>query len=407
MLNEILRELENSRDDIIELQTKMTALPALDPTSGGDGELEKAKYIATILDEIGLEYEYYNAPDDRVSCGYRPNIISKIKGKSDKTLWVMGHMDVVPVGDLSLWKTDPWKVEVNGDLVIGRGVEDNQQAIATMLILARAIKKYNLVPEYNLGLIFASDEETGNEYGIKYLLKNHLDLFDKDDFSIAPDFGVSAGNEVCVSEKSRLWLKLTVLGEQCHAARPHLGRNTFVGASYMVVALQEKLAAKYNKQDELFVPPCSTFTPTKHEANVPNVNTVPAKDVFYVDCRVLPDYDLQEIVDTVKGICEEIANERELRVELECLEFLSAAPKADLSTDFGKKFCAAIEKIHNLPAIEIGSGGGTFAGYMREYGLNAVAWATIVATYHEPNECSNIKFTIADAKIIASILFNE
>ena len=45
------------------------------------------------------------------------------------TLWTVGHMDVVPVGDLNLWSGDPFTLRVDGDTLIGRGVEDNHQGI--------------------------------------------------------------------------------------------------------------------------------------------------------------------------------------------------------------------------------------------------------------------------------------
>mgnify|MGYP000538273653 CR=1 FL=1 len=75
-----------------------------------------------------------------VASGVRPNVVARIPGASPRRLWILGHMDVVPPGELSYWKTDPWKVVVDGDKIRGRGVEDNQQAIVCGLLIAQELK---------------------------------------------------------------------------------------------------------------------------------------------------------------------------------------------------------------------------------------------------------------------------
>ena len=47
--------------------------------------------------------EHYDAADERVPSKIRPNMVIRHKGKSEKTLWIVGHMDVVPPGNESLW----------------------------------------------------------------------------------------------------------------------------------------------------------------------------------------------------------------------------------------------------------------------------------------------------------------
>ena len=69
-------------------------------------------------------------------------------------------------GEASLWATDPWTLHVDGDTLIGRGVEDNQQAIVSSLLVAEALKKFSVTPALSLGLLFAADEETGSKYGL-------------------------------------------------------------------------------------------------------------------------------------------------------------------------------------------------------------------------------------------------
>ena len=100
-------------------------------------------------------------------------------------------MDVVPPGDLKTWKTDPWKVvydEKSGKL-FGRGVEDNQQGLVSAVYAALAFLKEKIVPEHTIKLLFMADEEFGSEFGVKYLLREHQNLFSKKDLILIPDSG--------------------------------------------------------------------------------------------------------------------------------------------------------------------------------------------------------------------------
>ena len=232
----------------------------------------------------------FKAPDPDVPCGYRPSIAAVIPGRNaDKTLWVISHIDVVPPGDLALWDHDPYTLVRDGDTIIGRGVEDNQQGIVSTLLAGQAIKDLGLTPEINLGMLFVADEETGSTFGLDYLVREHADLFGKDDLILVPDFGVPSSEMVEVAEKSMFWLKITVQGKQCHASTPHQGVNTLVPTADFILRIKE-LEDIFDAQNPIYDPPHSTFEPTKKEANVENVNTIPGRDVFYVDSRILPEY---------------------------------------------------------------------------------------------------------------------
>ncbi len=128
MLRQTQDHIATLRDEAIFLQKEMSRRIALGPQSEGQGEKEKADFLINYLQRLGISHIMeLNAPDPDVPCGYRPNIAAKIMGKNpEKTIWVVSHMDVVPPGDLDLWASDPYQVVVDGDILIGRGVEDNQ-----------------------------------------------------------------------------------------------------------------------------------------------------------------------------------------------------------------------------------------------------------------------------------------
>src|SRR5438876_11159426 len=126
------RRVEGLRDEMIDLQKKLCAIPALSPAVGGEGELAKEQFLlAFSREQLGTEQiEEVNAPDPEARSGVRPSLALRWKGQdSSRTLWFLTHTDVVPPGDLSAWRKSPWEAFVEDGRIIGRGVEDNQQSV--------------------------------------------------------------------------------------------------------------------------------------------------------------------------------------------------------------------------------------------------------------------------------------
>ena len=108
---------------------------------------------------------------------------------------------------------------------------------------------------------------------------------------IIPDGGDSLGKTIEIAEKNLMWIQFHIQGKQAHGSRPDEGANACL-AGYDLALRVNNLEKVFDKRDELFEPPYSTFQPTKKESNVPNINTIPGDDVFCMDCRILPCYKL-------------------------------------------------------------------------------------------------------------------
>ena len=330
-----------------------------------------------------------------------------IPGKNtDKTLWVISHIDVVPPGDLELWNSEPYTLVRDGDIIIGRGVEDNQQGIVSSLLTAHALLDLKVTPEINFGMLFVADEETGSTFGLDYLVREHADMFRKDDLFLIPDFGEPKSEMVEVAEKSMFWLKVIVEGKQCHASTPNQGVNSLVPCAEFILRIKE-LEALYPAENPLYDPPCSTFQPTMKEANVTNVNTIPGRDIFYVDSRVLPEYELSDVLDTIKGFGKEIESKYGVTVTCEITMSEQAAPATPVDSEIVTKAMRSIKKIYNNNPRTVGVGGGTVAAFLRRKGYDAVVWATLNHNAHQPNESASLKSTIGDAKVIADMLLSR
>lgn len=400
--SELLQFIENSADECVALQKLLTSHKALAPENGGDGEWDKRAALEEFLRAHGItNLERFDAPDPRAKNGVRPNLIATIPGKNQQSaVWAIAHMDVVPVGNLADWKTDPWTVVQKDGKLFGRGVEDNQQGLCSAFAAAWAFVKNGVQPERTIKLLFAADEEVGSKYGMIWLLQNHPELFNKNDFFVIPDGGDPLGQTIEVAEKNVLWIQFTVSGKQCHGSRPDEGLNACLAANRLSVALYEGLHKKFDAKDDLFEPNTCTFEPTKRDANVAGVNIIPGSDVFCFDCRVLPRYKNEEILEEIKKI---VAKEEEVsgvKVSFELLQ--NAQSKAtDKNAPVVKALASAIKEAQGLEAKTIGIGGGTVAAELRNLGYDCVVWSSLDETAHMPNEYCVISNMTRDAKTLA------
>ncbi len=407
-IEKIFERIERSREEVIQLQAELTSRVALGPDNGGTGEHEKAGYIKGLLEAAGSEVlEELRAPDNRAKDGYRPNLIARWGGRgTGPTVWVLSHSDIVPPGDLSLWKSDPYVLKVDGDRIIGRGVEDNHHGFVSSYIAVKAIVETGLNSGRPMGLAIVADEETGSEYGLDYLLKHHRGFFCDHDLIIVPDGGNEEGTMIEVAEKAMLWVKFTVIGRQCHASTPHKGKNSLFGAAKLIQALAQ-LKERFDLSDDLFSPPESTFEPTKMEANVPNVNTIPGRDVFYMDCRILPRYRVDEVIMASEEIAASIGVELGLEVSVEAVYRQDAAEPTSADAPVVKALARGIMRVTGKEAIPRGIGGGTVAAFFRKAGLPAAVWCTMSDTAHQPNEYCLISNILTDAMILACLFLED
>lgn len=402
----VKKRIASSKAEIVELETLLTSHPALAPESGGDGELEKVIALEGWLKSQGFtQFQRFDAPDSRVSSGIRPNLVVTIPGKDDSfAVWFMAHTDVVPVGELSLWHTDPWKVIEKDGRLYGRGVEDNQQGLVASTVAALALLKEGITPPHTVKLLFVADEEVGSTYGIKYLLKEH-NLFKKDDIILIPDGGDSQGATIEVAEKNLMWLQFTVKGKQTHGSRPDEGINATL-AGYDLALRVHGLEAVFDKRDALFDPPYSTFQPTKKEANVPNINTIPGEDVFCMDCRILPCYTLEQVRVELRRCVKEV--EDKYGVKVEWTEPQTAeSPATPVDAPVARRLAEAVKAVTGVDTRFIGIGGGTVGAELRVKGFNAVVWSKLDETAHQPNEYTIIDNLISDSQVMAYMMLQE
>ncbi len=398
-MKEMLKNwFEEHKDEAAQVLMDFVKTAPVNPRSGegGKGETEAAKVLAGYLEKWGFTVHRKDAMDPEF--GPRPNIWAVLEGEdTSRTIWLIGHMDVVSPGDLSLWETDPFEpVLTEEGWVIGRGAEDNGQGVVSSMFALRAMKELGIKPKYNVAALLVADEETGSEYGLQFLIKEGL--FKKEDMAIVPDGGTPDGHFIEVAEKSILWLRFTIHGKQSHASRPHLAVNARLAGSHLAVYLHEYLHDVYADRDNIFEPPYSTFEMTKIEPNVDSVNIIPGKDVFYMDMRILPQWKLDDVLDAVYSIVTKVEYEFKVKVDVDVIQRNDAAPPTSPDAEIARRLAYAIKEDRDIQPVIGGVGGGTVAAHLRYIGVDSVVWATIEEYAHQPNEKASIDNLLADAR---------
>lgn len=82
-------------------------------------------------------------------------------GDSDETFGVLGHLDIVPLGEG--WTKDPLKVTLENGYLFGRGVMDDKGPALAGYYALRIIRDLNIPLKKKVMLITGCDEESGME----------------------------------------------------------------------------------------------------------------------------------------------------------------------------------------------------------------------------------------------------
>ncbi|MGC8669574.1 MAG: M20 family metallo-hydrolase [Candidatus Micrarchaeia archaeon] len=395
---DIFSMVESHKKEMISTMKDMIAIQSISPESGGHGESKRADFLEGFLHENGIKtkrFDYFDKTKTK-----RSNIVSTM-GKKEKTLWIISHIDTVAAGDLSLWKHNPFDVIEKDGKLYGRGTSDNGQGVISAIFAFKALKELDAELKYNIGIALVADEEVGSEYGVKALMKEGI--FKANDMAIVPDWGTEKGDRIEVAEKGVLWLEFKVKGKQVHASTPQLGINAYRASILLLSKLDFELHKKFNKSDALFEPKISTFEMTKHLANVDSVNIVPGSETFYIDCRVLPSYKLDNVLASVKKIANEVEKSTKAHISFSIFNREDPAKPTKVDSPVVKDLMASIYAVNKIKTKFVGIGGGTVAKHFRDKSMDVAVWATLPDNAHQPNEYNNIKDMINDTKVFANM----
>lgn len=117
--------------------------------------------------------------------------------EGSEMLGILCHVDIVPEG--SGWNTDPYKMEIKDNKIIGRGVLDDKGPTILILNAVKYLMENDIYSNKKIRIIFGTNEESGWK-GIEYYLENEKEP----DIAFTPD----AEFPVIFAEKGILHFKL-------------------------------------------------------------------------------------------------------------------------------------------------------------------------------------------------------
>ena len=390
--------IDGYRDEIIETMKRMIAIPSISPSSGGDGESKRADFLQSLLESFGLKTKRYDYKDGQNT---RSNLIAEY-GSAKNTIWLIAHIDTVAPGDLKAWSHDPFDAAVKDGRIYGRGTSDNGQDVIASIYALKSIIDSKISPKYNFGLALVADEEVGSTWGMEKLVEEGI--FKDSDMFVVPDAGSASGNEIEIAEKGALWIKISTMGRQIHASTPDKGINAHRHAASLITKIDRFMHEKYSATNPLFNPKVSTFEPTKHELNVDSVNIVPGSDVSYVDCRVLPDYNLDEVLNDFEMLAkEEEKTEDGLKIGIDIVNRSDTAQPTSGDSEIIRMLSESVNSKLGMKPVLVGIGGGTVAFFLRKKGFPVAVWMIDDGTAHQIDEYCTISNITTDAKVFASL----
>ena len=164
-MKDYLQIIEDNREEMLQTLKDLVAIPSVAGEAEGDSPFGKEVQRAF---DFALEKGRRDGFDVKNVDNYGGHI--EFKGKSDEVVAVVGHLDVVPAGDLSNWKTDPFRAEISGGRMYGRGTIDDKGPFIAGYYAMKALKQAGFEPTKSIRVILGLDEETewkGMEYYMK------------------------------------------------------------------------------------------------------------------------------------------------------------------------------------------------------------------------------------------------
>ena len=279
--------------DVIDFSKSLIACPSVTPINAGAIPL-----LCGALETIGFECHqmtFEEAGTEKVD-----NLFASI-GSGERHISFAGHTDVVPPGDLSRWRFDPFEPTIYNDMLYGRGASDMKTAIAAFTSACYRFTTEHPSFDGKISFLITNDEEGAGINGtcklVKWLQKNHL----QPTHCIVgePTSESQIGDVVKIGRRGSVNYTLQVKGTQGHVAYPHKAANP-------VPVLIELL---HQMSHYLFDEGCEFFQPTNLEITSVDVgnnvtNLIAESASAMINVRFSASFLSHEISDILTHICK-------------------------------------------------------------------------------------------------------
>ncbi|HZI03663.1 MAG TPA: M20/M25/M40 family metallo-hydrolase [Archangium sp.] len=414
-----------------EMRTLLTELIAVDTSNPPGNETAAAQVAGRWLREAGIESQLFEPVPGRA------HLIARLKGSGGaRPVLVLAHLDTVPARGEE-WASDPWTLTERDGFLYGRGVQDNKGMDSASVLALRRLKRDGVKLKRDVVLVLSADEEAGGKAGIDKLLEHHPELREA-------ELAINEGGLTELTEdRSRVRfvnlqaaervsrnVTLRATGPGGHSSVPPAAPNPMVRLAAAVARVgaltfptrltpvtrlnvegrvkvtggelgealkrlsaspdnppQEAVDAIARLEPALAAVLRTTCVPTVFNAGT-RPNVIPATAEATVNCRLLPDEDIQAF----RARLVEAVNDSAIQVELNMTPPDSPASPVGDNAMFRAATAAAKKVWPGAPVFPRMSTGTTESSELRRAGIHAYGIDLFALTpddartAHAPNE---------------------
>lgn len=375
-------------------------------------------------------------------------------GEGEEMAAVLGHLDVVPIGEG--WNYPPLACEVHDGVMYGRGILDDKGPVIGAIYALKAIRDLGLPIDRRLRVIFGTDEENGSscvqhyieaggekptigftpdaEYPVIFCEKGQsfwevtkkienpskVKILSIDGGTaknvVTPKCTLVAEGEIDVKEAEGITVtkadgKTVVVaeGKGAHGSTPHLGINAAKklfeavkesgidgDVGQMMAFILEKIGAETNGKS---LGICYSDEETGETTVNLGVVKVTEEEIFFtLDIRYPKSGNREELIANVKKHAEEYG----LNANVEAEGKLLYVPK---DSELVQKLTGVYRAQTGADDEPIAIGGGTYAKAFD----NMVAFGPIFPgdpdVIHQPNECADVDKLMKSFQIVAAAMY--
>jgi acetylornithine deacetylase/succinyl-diaminopimelate desuccinylase-like protein len=316
-------------DEAVQLCSELIKV---DTTNPPGNEWRAAEILSSYLDGCGVATEIVESSPGRST------VIARLEGqdRSAPHGLLLSHLDTSPVQS-EFWTNDAFEGSQREGFVWGRGAVDLKSLTAVHAVGLGWLARLGITPTRDLVLLSVADETRGGAAGIRWLENHNPQLLQaawvlgEGSFSYSSLFGASGPVfTFCPEEKTALWLELEARGPGGHSSIPRVGTavERLIGAlSKMYPAATAgmgEVSIRFVEELGLALGSSSmpetinlvrtspafaamltdTLNATIVQAGM-EPSVVPSVATAVVDCRLLPETDVDEFIARVRDLIDD------------------------------------------------------------------------------------------------------
>lgn len=275
-----------NRDDVTELTQHLVQAPGTNPPGE---ETASVAALTRACAHRGLTVRHTEVLPER------ENVEVLLPGGPGPGLLLLGHTDVVPVGEG--WSLDPFSGTLRDGRVYGRGATDMKGGLAACVVAMAALQRAEVTLSGPVELAaLVDEEETG--HGIRHYIAGR----DRSGFAgciVAEPTDL----QTIIAARGDAYFEFTVRGRPAHSGNPDDGVNAIYGATTLVADLRTWHAEMIAQPHPLAGPPSWSVGQISGGTGT---SIVPAECTVLADRRLLPGEDAEDVcrrvLDRVAGL---------------------------------------------------------------------------------------------------------